>query len=254
MEFKEYFKMIKKRLWLVILCVVISGITTSLYSKSNYVPIYFASTKLIVNSTVAEDQSGIGEKMDIGAVNANIGLIETYKEIIKSPAIMNKVVQQHPDLNVTPEKLMSDVQISTLNNTQIMTIGIPDPSYELAADIVNAVAQTVKSEIPRIMKVNNVEILNIADLNDIPPPVNKKSNSLIVISIAVSLMLSIGIIFLLEFLDDTLKTEQDIKTVLGFTTFSLIPTVNRREMKRLQKKKVRKKAGDVQAYVTNTAQ
>ncbi len=251
MELKEYLKLIRKRLPLIVLCVLISTITTAIYSYNNYKPIYLASTKLIINSTTTQDQMGI-EQMDLGAISINIGLVDTYKEIIKTPAIMDKVVQRYPELNLSTEQLISMIQVSALNRTQVMTIDTVDYSYERAANIVNAVAQVVKTEIPKIMKVNNVEILNVADLNDQPLPLNQKTNQLIVISFAVSLIFGIGITFLLEFLDDTLKSEKDIQDVLGLPTLTAIAATKEPAVRKSKRKKKTRNVVGEATYATTT--
>jgi capsular polysaccharide biosynthesis protein len=250
MELKEYAKIIKKRLWLIIVCVVISTVTTVIYTQQNYIPVYEASTKLIINKMITQDRSG-NEQMDLGAISVNIGLVNTYKEIIKTPAIMNKVVQSYPELNLSVEQLISTVRVSALNGTQVMAIDTMDVSYKRAANIVNAVAEVVRTEIPRIMKVNNVEILNVAELNDQPPPVNEKTNRMIIMSFAVSLIFAIGITFLLEFIDDTLQTKQDIQTVTGLPILSMIPDMKGKEMKKLMKKRIRKQAGETKYATTS---
>ncbi|RUS45256.1 YveK family protein [Cohnella sp. AR92] len=240
MEIKQYLKLLKKRLWLIILCVTISMAVTAYFSYENYQPVYQASTKLIVNKT-DQDQQG-SETMDFGAINVNIGLVETYKEIITTPAIMDVVIERYPELNLSEEELASKLQIFNYNGTQVMTLQITDNTYERAADIVNAVAQVVKTEIPRIMKVNNVELLNTADPNENPAPINQDISQKIVISFAVSLLFAVGITFLLEFLDDSLKTKKDIRTVMNLPTLTTIPTIKRKATK--TKKTSHKQVGE----------
>jgi capsular polysaccharide biosynthesis protein len=232
----EYLKIIKKRLWLIVLCVLISTITTVLYSYDHYKPVYQASTKLIVNKTTDQGQLG-KEQMDLGAISTNIGLINTYKEIIKTPAIMDKVVQRYPDLDLTADQLSLIINVSALNGTQVMTVVAADYSYERAANIVNAVSEVFKAEIPKIMKVDNVTILNVAKMDAQPLALNQKPTQKIIISFAVSLIFAIGITFLLEFLDDTLKKEEDIQLILGLPTFAVIPAMKEKELKSPRKKK-----------------
>jgi capsular polysaccharide biosynthesis protein len=249
MELKSYLKMIKKRLWLIVLIVVVSTLTTAYYSTRNYIPLYQASTQLIINSTVTADALG-NQQMDLGAISINMSLVSTYIEIIKTPAILDEVVRRYPELDLSTQGLQRTLRVSALNNTQVMTIRTVDYSYERAARIVNAVADVVKTEIPRIMKVNNVEILSVADINDYPPPINQPSYMTIVISFAVSLMVSIGLVFLLELMDDTMKTRKDIQDTLGLPTLATIPVMKKKDFSLPKPEKShRKRAGDA-AYVS----
>lgn len=249
MELKSVLKIVRKRLWLVLLIVTAATVTTAYYSARNYVPLYQASTQLIINSTFTADALG-NQQMDLGAININMSLVNTYIEIIRTPAIMDEVVRRYPELNLSTQYLLDWVRVSSLNGTQVMTIRTIDESYERAAYIVNAVADVVKTEIPRIMKVNNVEILSVADPGAYPPPVNPPSYLTVIISFAVSLMIAIGLIFLLEMLDDTLKTRKDIRDDLGLQTLATIPAMRKKDFHLPSpEKSKRKKAGDA-AYVT----
>ena len=249
MELKGVLKIIKKRWWLIALVVAVSTLTTAYYSMRNYVPLYQASTQLIINSTVTADALG-NQQMDLGAIGVNMTLVNTYIEIIKTPAIMDEVVRRYPELHMTTQDLLETVRVSSLNGTQVMTIRTVNPSYELAAHIVNAVADVVKTEIPRIMKVNNVEILSVADPNEYPPPVNPPSHLTVAISFIVSLLIAAGLVFLLEVLDDTMKTRKDIQDTLGLPTLATIPAMKKKDFIAPEpEKSKRKRAGDA-AYAT----
>jgi capsular polysaccharide biosynthesis protein len=243
MELKHLAVMMKKRLWLLIGIVALSTVSTMLYSSYSYQPIYQASTKLIVNKTVELEQFG-KEQMDLGAIGVNISLINTYKEIIKTPAIMDKVVQRYPDLQLSTEQLSSMIQVTALNGTQVITLSTLDLKYERAARIVNAVAAVFQTEIPKIMKVDNVTILHAASPKDQPFPVNRKTNQTISISFAVSLIVAMGLIFLLEFMDDTIKTEKDARQVFNVPVLSEIPRLKKPAPSR-NKKNSQRQVGEV---------
>lgn len=221
MELKDLLRMVRKRLWLIVSFILIATLTTAVYSSRNYQPIYGASTKLIVNKTVDPEQIG-KEQMDLGAIGMNIRLINTYTEIIKTPAIMDKVVQRYPDLSLTAEDLTSMVQVSALNETQVMTLSTWDTSYERAAKVVNAVTEVFQAEIPKIMKVDNVTILHMAQTKENPQPLNQKTNQYVMISFAASLLIALGICFLLEFIDDTLKKEEDVRRIFGVPGLAVV--------------------------------
>lgn len=246
----DYFIVIKKYLWLIVLFALLFTIPTAIYSSKNYVPIYMASTKLIVNKTIRQDQTGTGsEQIDFGAIGTNIQLINTYKEIIKTPAIMDKVAQSHPELNLTSEELSAKVNVSDVNNTQVMSILAYDTSYERAVKITTYVSKVFQTEIPKIMKIDNIAILTVAKTDESPTPINKKSNQYIILSFAFSIVVSIGIILLLESMDDTLKSEEEIRLALATSTLTLVPKVRAKEM-RIPKRDISRKKASETLYAT----
>ncbi|MFC5446790.1 YveK family protein [Paenibacillus aestuarii] len=219
LDLRDYLKIIRKRVWMIVAIIILSTLTTAIVSYVFLKPVYEASTKIIVNKS--NDQVGVSQ-VDLNSVNLNIRLIDTYKEIIKTPRIMDKVVSDYPDLQITSTELIDKVKVSSVNNTQVMTIAVQDLSYDRAANIANAVSKVFRSEVPQIMKVDNITILNDAKKVVAPDPVkpNKKLN--IAISFIVSLMIAVGIAFLLEYMDDKLKTEEEVMQYLGLPTLTVI--------------------------------
>lgn len=245
MELREYLRIIKKRLWMIAAFVIITCTTVALYSYYLTVPMYEASTKLIVNKS----SDSVLNQLNWSDVNTNIQLIATYKELITTSAIMDKVVQTYPDLGETADDLINKVRVSSVNETQVMTVIATDSSYRHAAEIANAVSSVFQQEIPAIMKVDNVTILDKAKLDDDPFPVAPKPKLNIAISFVVSLMLGIGLSFLMEYFDDTLKSEEDIEKVLGLPTLAVISQIRAGHRKSKSVQPLQQKAGD-STYVT----
>jgi capsular polysaccharide biosynthesis protein len=247
----QYVLMVKKYLWLIILFCLLFTIPTAMYSSKNYVPIYQASTKLIVNKTMPPDPLGTGnEQIDFAAIGTNIQLINTYKEIIRTPAIMDKVAQRYPDLNLTSDELISKINVSDVNQTQVMSITAYDISYERAVKITTYVAKVFETELPKIMKIDNVAILSGAKQAANPSPINVKSNQYIILSFAASLVISIGMILVLESMNDTVKSEEEIRTILGTSTLALIPKARAKQLRLSKRQKSPVKASEPPLYAT----
>ncbi|NGM83587.1 lipopolysaccharide biosynthesis protein [Paenibacillus sp. 7124] len=228
LDLRDYFRIIRKRLWLIVGIVIIVCGIAGIYSVYIKQPVYEASTKIIVNQT--PNQTAVAQ-LDLNQINTNIQLINTYKEIIKTPAILDIVASKYPQFNLTTDELMKKVNVSSVNNTQVMTLVVRDTSYSKAAEVVNAISLIFKQEIPSLFNVQNVSILNEAKVNPEQAPGPVEPNVLLNLAIAfvVSLMIGLGIAFLLEYMDDTLKTEADIEQVLGLPTLAMITRVGAEE-------------------------
>ncbi|AJY73979.1 YveK family protein [Paenibacillus beijingensis] len=220
MELKEYGRIIAKRIWLIVAIVVIACVATAVKTYYFTTPVYKADTKLIVNqqSTVANG----AEAINYNDIQTNIKLINSYKEIIKSAAIMDKVAQIYPDLKLSSDELSSRVSVSSASDSQVMNLSFRSTSYTQAAKAVNAIAKVFKDQIPLIMKVDNVAILNTAKIDNVPGPINSSPSLNMMIAFIVSLMIAIGLSFLLDYLDDTIKGEQDIANVLDLPMLAMI--------------------------------
>ncbi|RED65811.1 YveK family protein [Cohnella lupini] len=232
LDLKDYIRILRKRIWMILVIVIVCSSITAIVSMVWLQPIYQASTKLIVNKT---DEALNASQLDINAVNLNIRLIDTYKEIIKTPAIMDKVVQEYPDLGLTSEQLTSQVKISSVNNTQVMTVSVQNSSFRKATEIVNAISVVFIRQIPTIMKVDNVSFLAPANPDKTPLQVKPQPVLNTAIAFIVSLMLAIGVALLIEYMDDTIRTEQDVDQYLGLPLIGLIPVQKEEDTKEKNK-------------------
>jgi capsular polysaccharide biosynthesis protein len=75
------------------------------------------------------------------------------------------------------------------------------------------------------MNVDNVSILSPAVLKDNPAPVAPNPMLNMAIAAVVGLMLGVGIAFLLEYLDTSIKNDQDIEDVLGVPVLGVISPI-----------------------------
>jgi capsular polysaccharide biosynthesis protein len=227
---KELYETLRKRIWLIISITVLATLISGIISYFVITPIYSASTQLLVNQ----------EKTDQPIYNSteiqtNLQLINTYNVIMKSPAILD-LVKRDLDLNMSVDQLNSKIIVASETESQVVSVTVQDPDPYVAKDIANAVATTFQSKIADIMKVDNVSILAKAEVkaNQAPIKPNKLLN--IAIALVVGLMVGVGIAFLLEYLDNTLKTEQDIEKLLELPVLGSISIMDS-EKKPLKKAK-----------------
>ncbi len=210
---------------IISIMIVFIGIAVAL----NYFvlkPVYKAETQILVNQKFDKgDQYPSSQQID-----ADLQLINTYNVIIKSPNILSAVIN-NLKLDSTPEELTQQISVSSINNSQVLTIQVENPSAAKAVEISNEVAQVFESKIPHLMKVDNINILSIAKLGDNPMPI--KPNKILNIGIAaiVGLLLGIGIAILIETFDTRIKSERDIEEILNIPVIGSVgPIVEDKRM------------------------
>lgn len=216
LELKEYANVLKKRLWIIVLVVLGVCSLVGYYSFNMIKPMYEASNKMIVTNKQKNDK----EVLSPGDMDMGMRLVYTYKEIIGTSVILEKVVERNPELGLSVKGLMKMMVVDTVEATPVMSISVRDYSYEQALKVANAVADVFKSEIAKIMPGGNITILY--ENNGDTSPVTPHPMLYIVIAFVVSLMLSIGFCFLLEYLDDSIRSDKEVEMVLGMTTLAVI--------------------------------
>lgn len=216
LELKEYAQIVKKKLWLILLLVILVSSTTVIYTYLFVQPQYEASNKLIITSGEKDQKTGI-QKND---VDMGILLVDTYKEMLSTTAVLEKVVDRYPDLNLTVDALLENMKVETVADTPVLIVSVKEYSYSTAAQVADAVSDVFKSEVPRIIQAGSLTILKERSNN--PSPVTPSPLMYTVIAFVVSLILGIGLVFLLEYLDDSIKSEEDVTQLLGVTTLAVI--------------------------------
>jgi capsular polysaccharide biosynthesis protein len=216
----DIFKVLKKRIVLILSITIISTLAAAIISFYVLTPIYQASTQILVNQKTSEQQNQI-QTTDI---QTNLQLINTYNVIIKSPVILSKVIEIL-DLNTTPSALSNQITVSNANNSQVVNISVQDEQAYLAVDIANTVAQVFQEEVKELMNVDNVNILSPAELPENPSPVKPNKMLNMAIALVIGLMVGVGLAFLLEYLDTTIKTEHDVEELLGLPILGFVSKI-----------------------------
>jgi capsular polysaccharide biosynthesis protein len=220
----DIFITLKKRWKLILLVTLVATLFSGIISYLVLKPVYQASTQILVNQKSSEN------KLDLTSLQSNVDLINTYSVIIKSPVILEKVINKL-NLNLSVDQLNKNISVSSQENSQVFSLTVEDESHIKAVEIANTITTVFQEEIQNIMNVNNVSILAVAQIKDKPIPIKPNPKLNITIGVIVGLMAGIGLSFVLEFLDNTLKEEEDIGKILGMPVLGSIPKMSKSDIK-----------------------
>lgn len=216
-DLREIFEMLRKR-WLMIASItLVAAIVAGVISFFVLKPQYEASTTMMVS--YKQDQETL---MNYNELQMSQKLATTYSQIIKSNRIADKVIKKL-DLDLSSKDLNSKISVSQVETTEIFKITVKDNDPELAALIANTEAEIFKQEINEMMKVDSVSTIDVAKVPESPVAPNKVMN--IAIATVLGMMVSVGLVFVLEFLDRTYKTPSDIERHLGLPILGAIPDI-----------------------------
>ena len=219
-ELRQYWDVLRKRWMIVILLPIIAAVTSGIVSYFFIKPVYQASTTLIVGKKASEAGQVASQMLDNNVLLANQQLAKTYATIAQSRTVEQNVIK-NLNLPLTVESLDSLISINPVKTTEILEIQVTNTNPELAATIANTMAQEFSKAVIEIKKVDSVSIVDAAVTPDNPIKPNKKLN--VLIAFVVGLMASVGLVFLLEYMDNTIKTTSDIEKLLGIPVLGVIP-------------------------------
>ncbi|CAG9606605.1 YveK family protein [Pseudoneobacillus rhizosphaerae] len=221
---RELFYTLRKRIWMIISIAVVATLASGIISFYVLTPIYSSSTQLLVNKEKSDQPM-----YNVGEIQTNLQLINTYNVIIKSPAILDLVAKEL-DMDVTSEQLNAKITVGSEKDSQVLSISVQDADPQMATDIANTTAKVFQNEIVKIMNVDNVSILAQAKTKENPSPIKPRPLLNIAIALVVGLMAGVGLTFLLEYLDNTIKNEMDVEKVLGLPVLGAIHTMSEKDL------------------------
>ncbi|EOO73061.1 MULTISPECIES: YveK family protein [Bacillus] len=213
---KELFYILKKRLAMILVIAFGAAIVSAIISFFFMTPIYQSSTQILVNQKKQE-----GAMIQAGEIQTNIQLTNTYKVIIKSPVVLDQV-NEKLNLNMTAQALTGKINVANEKDSQVISVTAEDKDPKLARDIANATADVFKGEVAKIMNVDNVTVLSKAEVAENQSPIKPRPMLNVAIAFVVGLMASVGLAFLLEYLDNTVKKEEDVESLLGLPVLGIV--------------------------------
>ncbi|MFJ5759279.1 YveK family protein [Neobacillus sp. NPDC093182] len=228
---KELLATLKKRLVMIILITMTAGLASGVISYFFITPIYQATSQILVNQ--AKNEQGL---YNYNEVQTNLQLINTYNVIIKGAPILDKVIAQL-DLDMTAEQLKGNITVSSETDSQVVNVSVQNPDPNIAADIANKTVEVFQKEIVNLMSVDNVKIFAPATVAENQAPIKPQPVMNVAIAIVVGLMAAVGLAFLLEYFDNTIKNEQDIEKILELPILGVIAQIDDQKMEELIKRK-----------------
>lgn len=214
-DLRELISAVLKRWWIIALCFIISTVAAYIITIQYMEPIYEAETTLFIG----KEKGDIGS-ISVGDFQLNSKLITDYREIAKSRLVATEVIE-NLKLNMDLKTFRNNLSVSTIKDSRLFTINVQHTNPKVAMDVANEIANVLVEKVSTIIDVKNVQVIDEALEPTSPVKPNKKMN--VAIAGVLSIMVALFIIFIIEFLDNTVKSEEDIEKHLGLTVIGVIP-------------------------------
>jgi capsular polysaccharide biosynthesis protein len=141
-----------------------------------------------------------------------------------TPSVAEEVIQRAGQQEISSQDLRGNLTIEQVEETRLLRFSYRDTEPERAQEVVNHVADVYATRIPEMSKISSkitATVGNYARVPNAPISPNPVRNGLV--ALAMGLMLGIGLAFLLEYLDDSWRSPEEVEQVSGVPTFGVIP-------------------------------
>lgn len=211
----EILDAVKKRWKIIALTTVLATVVSGVFSFFVISPTYEASTKIFIGKEGAES-----EGYNSNDVSMYQNLLKTYSELIKTKDLVNRAIDNSEyDLGVN--SALNSITVNTVTGTQMLQISYQSKSPSIAKNMLESVTNEFITVAQELVPNGNVKVLESVELPENPVAPNKVMN--VAIAFVLGMMVGFGIVFLMEYLDNTYKNKDQLEKDLDIPVLGIIP-------------------------------
>ena len=225
LDLKELFQIFWNKKIQIILIVAIFMVIGVIYSIGFVTPMYESYTTLLLVKGESEgtQQTTTSDSITTTDLTLNSKLVSTYRELIRSKDVLRQVIS-NLNINVNEDDIRNNITVTSVEETELIEITVQneDPTY--AAKIANEIAKVFTEKVAEIYKINNVHIIDEAEIENTPSNINHVKD--VVIFTAIGLIIAVMYVLIANMLDTTIKTAEDVEKLFKVPVLANIPLYN----------------------------
>lgn len=219
LDLKELFNIFWSKKVAIILIVLIFIVIGVIYTIGFTVPMYSSSTTLVL-ATSGNTETNANTTITATEITVNSKLVSTYSELVKSKNILRQVIS-NLGIKVDEDKLRKNITVSSVKDTELIEITVKDENPVYSAQIANEIAKVFTEKVKDIYNIDNVQIVDEAEVANMPSNINHEKD--IIIFTFIGLVIAVCYVLIVNMLDTTVKTAEDIENGFKVPVLASIP-------------------------------
>ena len=232
LDLKEIFNIFwskKIQIVIIVLLFIIGGIV---YTSEFTTPMYSSSTTLVLASS-EDTEKNVNTTITATDITINSKLVSTYSELVKSKNILREVIT-NLNVQIDEDTLRKHVKVSSVKNTELIEITVEDENASTATKIANEIANVFTEKVKEIYNINNVQIVDEAEIATTPSNINYIKSALMFAGMGI--VIAIIYVIISNILDTTVKTAEDIEKNFNVPVIASIPMIEKLNNERKYKR------------------
>ena len=209
---------------ITLIFVIIGGIYTYAFTT----PKYKSSTTLVlataIDTKVGKTTATNDDAITQTELTLNSNLVSTYSELVKSKAVLREVLNNLDIKDLNESSLKGAVSVNAVKDTELIEISVSSTNYNYPAKIANEIAKVFTNKVKEIYNINNVHVVDQAEVVKTPYNINHLKD--IVIFAFIGVVVAAAKILITNMLDNTVKTEHDVEQATGMLVLAQVPKIN----------------------------
>lgn len=218
-DLKELFQIFWEKKVYIIIITLIFMVLGVIYTLTLVEPKYEASTTLLL-AVDSSSETLTTETITTTDVTLNSNLVSTYSELVKSNKIIRTVIS-NLNLDMSEEAVRKSVSVTAVSDTEVIKISVQNLDPVEAAKIANEMANVFIDTIKEFYGIENVHIVDEAEIEEYPCNVNHPKD--VIIFAFIGVVVAAMYVFIDYMLDTSVKSIEDIEKMMGVTVLAAIP-------------------------------
>jgi capsular polysaccharide biosynthesis protein len=228
MRLSEYIRIIRRRIWVIVLAVMVTAVAAYVFSKLQE-PLYRSEASYLV----------VPNRNDNGLSIVLTNNMNSYKQLALARPQIEKISAQL-QLDRSPEWLLEHISIQANADDRKMIVQVDYPDIDMAPRLANAVGENMAALVSSLNDgLEGTDKINMRITTPATPPQLYRPQTRINVLAGAFLGLIIGLLlaFVLDAIDDTLKNTEDVERHVGLTILGAIPATNATSERRTNARK-----------------
>lgn len=217
-DLKEFIMLFWNKKVSIILITIIFMFIGIIYSVGFVTPKYTSSTTLLL--ATSESANSKTNTITTSDITLNSKLVSTYSELVKSKNVTRQVIS-NLGINETEDELRDSITVSSVKDTELIKISVTDKNATNAYNIANEIAKVFTQKVSEIYNINNVQILDQAEISTTPSNINHTKD--VIMFTFVGLFVAIVFVLVANMLDTTIKSSEEVEKLCNVPVIASIP-------------------------------
>lgn len=209
----QLFYAVREKIWLVIMTGLIFAFAAAGFTKFFITPTYTSTATMLVLTKETTLTS-------LADLQLGSQLTKDYTVLITSRPVLQDVIE-NLELDMNYKQLRNCVTVENPSDTRILTISATQEDPRLAKTVVDELAQVSSAYIGDKMEVTPPKIIEEGEVSAVKTSPNMLKN--VTMGFLLGVMLVCVIVCVLEIMNDSIQSEEDIENYLGIPTLAVVP-------------------------------
>lgn len=220
LSFKELLQVVRRRLWLVVLLALLMSGAAMAYSLLLQTPKYEATIKILVGQASGnpDTRSSLGDE-----VQGLLQLTGTMAEAVDTRSVADRVITEL-NLTTTPQEFSLNLNAQQIPETQFVEVTYADPNPAQAQQIANTTGEEFSQKVSEVSPSANAVTATVWERAELPEtPSSPRPLLYGLLAFSFGAMIGVSLAFLLEYLDDSWRSAEEVEKVSGLFVLGAIP-------------------------------